>query len=313
MLRIILVPVLTVFALWLFFASPGAGAIAQEGPSKDDAQIVKVGIYVINIGRLEIATGAFTVDFYLTFRCDGTCDPENFEFMNGRANFTDLQFDGPNEKIYRIQASLTADLDMREYPFDSHELRITLEDKSLTSEELIYVVDPETSGIDPAVAVAGWELVTDWGVVIDDHFYPPWNEYYSRYSFSIPIKRATLSAVLKSFFPAVAIVITGLFALFISPSETLARLTINTSAFVGAVLFHLNLTSSVPPLGYLTYADQFMLANYAALLAALTATVTLMFLARSGREASVAAVHRFFLIATPTSWVALQVVIGLMR
>lgn len=312
MFKMILVPVVSLSVLFLFLF-PGTSVVAQEGPSTSGAEIVKVGIYVINVGRLDISTGTFTVDFYLTLRCDEPCDPTNFEFMNGRSPFVDQQWDGPEEKIFRIQASLTAHLDLRGYPFDSHDLTISLEDTNLTTEELVYVVDPETSGIDPAVSVAGWQLSSDWDAEVDDHYYPPWDETYSRYSFSIPIKRATLSAVLKSFLPAIAIVITGLLALFISPVDILARLTINTSAFVGSVLFHLNLTSSVPPLGYLTYADKFMIVNYLALLTALVATVAVMLLTRAGKEGSVARVHTIFLITTPSAWIALQVINGVLR
>ena len=66
-------------------------------------------------------------------------------------------------------------------------------------------------------------------------------------------------------------------------------------------------------MGYLTYADKFMLVNYLALLTALAATVTLMLLARSGREGSVHRVNVLFLIVTPSFWVVLQVINGVTR
>jgi hypothetical protein len=75
--------------------------------------------------------------------------------MNGRATSIDKQFDTPTEKIFRVQASLTENLNLRNYPFDKHALRIIIEDKDLTVEELRYRPDPSTSGVDNAVIIAG--------------------------------------------------------------------------------------------------------------------------------------------------------------
>ena len=47
---------------------------------------VQVGLYILNLGKFDIATGSFTADFYLSLKCEANCSPENFEFMNGRAS-----------------------------------------------------------------------------------------------------------------------------------------------------------------------------------------------------------------------------------
>ncbi len=84
------------------------------------------------------------------------------------------------------------------------------------------------------------------------------------------------------------------------------------SALVGAVLFHLNMTSSIPPVGYLTFADRFSLINYLALFVGLASSVWLLvedsrkvadrdrIVARTGR------ISHFFLAFTPALWVSLH-------
>ncbi len=112
---------------------------------------VKVGVYVLNVGRLDTATGAFTIDFYLAMTCDRACSPGNFEFSNGRATSIDRSVDDPTEKFYRVQASLTSSLNLSRYPFDRHKLIIELEDKDQTDQTLVYEVSLEDTGLDPAV------------------------------------------------------------------------------------------------------------------------------------------------------------------
>lgn len=82
------------------------------------------------------------------------------------------------------------------------------------------------------------------------------------------------------------------------------RLGINTSAIVGAILFHLTLTSQVPPVGYLTFADKFMLANYVGLIGALIATVALMVIGIERRPALAARIHAVSRATVPLAWFA---------
>jgi hypothetical protein len=45
-------------------ARPPATAFAES------PQIIDTGVYVLNVGRLDTTIGAYTVDFYLHFKCD---------------------------------------------------------------------------------------------------------------------------------------------------------------------------------------------------------------------------------------------------
>src|SRR5207253_1111985 len=88
-----------------------------------DPVTVKVGVYVLNVGKFDLLTGSYTVDFYL----DMTVLPPatdmgdaKFEFINGRAASTDKLIDTPGEKFYRVQANLQTNVDMRRFPWDTH-------------------------------------------------------------------------------------------------------------------------------------------------------------------------------------------------
>lgn len=274
----------------------------QQGPAK-----IKVGIYVLNIGKLDTASGAYTVDFYLSFSSDMPSDPGKFEFFNGRAISIDKSVDEPNEKFYRIQASLVNSLDLSRYPFDQHNLTIELEDKEQTINSQVYEVSLQDSGIDPAVRLAGWDI-TGWNAHVDNHHYVPYDTTFSKYVFAIQIQRSSLAAVLKTILPALIIVLVGLLSLILSPDKIIPRLTLNTGAFTSAVLFHLNMTSSLPPLGYLTFGDRFMIVNYIALTLTLISTLIALYYVDKKRPEAANRVHTLAIILVPILWVGLELI-----
>lgn len=295
-----------VLALMSLFAR---AAQAQDAPAPvvESPVEVKVGIYVLNIGNFNLSNGSFTVDFYLSFKSDRPFSPERFEFMNGRATSVDKMIDTPTEKFYRIQASLSQNIDFKGYPFDKHSLYIELEDKDNTTSIMKYVPDPKNSGIDPAVIIVGWGL-DGWIADVKEHHYIPYDETYSRFTFNINISRAALTSFIKSFLPVFFMVFVALLSLLLTPANVTLRLSLDISTLLAAVMFHLNLTSTIPPVGYLTFADKIMIITYVILIAILTSGVALM--RRTEEKDSVRAqkIYKYSLVILPVTTVVLYAV-----
>lgn len=123
--------------------------------------------------------------------------------------------------------------------------------------------------------MVGWNLLGSEGKVVQ-HEYPVYGETYSKYIFGVEIQRIVLTAILKAFLPAAFLVLVGLLALLLKPDKFAPRLGLNTSTLLGAVMFHLNVTGQIPPVGYLTFADRFMIVSYVVLIACLASTILLM-------------------------------------
>ncbi|MBM3946643.1 MAG: hypothetical protein FJ315_04490 [SAR202 cluster bacterium] len=297
---------LVLVAAMVLAASNSAAAPSRELAAQTGATVVKTGVYLLNVGRLDTLSGSFTADFYLRFRCDVACDPSQFEFMNGRATFLDKQYSDAQEQLYRVQAALTTNVDFSSYPFDRHRLLIALEDKHLSHEDLVFQVDPESSGVDSHVIVSGWELA-GWDAGVTMHYYPTYGDTYSRYEFYVEIRRGVWAAVLKGLLPALVIVLGGFLGFLLGPERSLQRLTVNTGALTGAILFHVNLTSQIPPAGSLTYVDKFMITNYLGLVGALAASVALLILSDRKREALALKVHRVSGLVIPVVWALMQI------
>jgi hypothetical protein len=308
--------IVAVFAFLVYFActlrpveantppSSQGAAWSSEDPQSNPNE-VKVGIYVLNIGKLDTASGAYTADFYLSFSSDSPSDPGKFEFFNGRATSVDKSVDDPTDKFYRIQASLVDNLNLTRYPFDRHHLTIEIEDKEQTVNTQVYEVSKQDSGLDPAVKLAGGDI-TGWDAHVENHYYAPYDTTFSKYVFDIQIQRSDIAAILKTILPALIIVLVGLLSLFLSPDKIIPRLTLNTGAFTSAVLFHLNMTSSLPPLGYLTLGDRFMIFNYLALTLTLISTLLALYYVDKKRPSAADRVHTLALVLVPVLWIGLE-------
>jgi len=258
-------------------------AFAQ--PEKAD-----IGVYIINAGKFDPQSGSYTVDFYLSYVCESNCTPD-FEFSNGRAVSIDKMIDEPAEKFYRIQAVLQDPVDFSRFPFDSHDLTIQIEDKTRTKDELVFDADVEQSGMEPELQFVGWQL-KNWSAEVKDHFYAPYDETFSKYTFRIVLQRETLSSLLKVFVPVVFIMLLNFFAHFPDPDKITTRITLHSSFLIAAVMFHVTLGSQLPPLGYLTVADKFMLAAYIPLSFSLLSDIVVLELTEEGDKRFVRTVHR---------------------
>jgi hypothetical protein len=283
--------------------------VPSIAPARAPAK-VRVGVLLLTVGDVNIATEAYEMDLYLIFNCDRPCNPNNFEIMNGRPISQELQDNFPTHKVFRIRAALRKTLDLRSYPFDRHPVSIAIEDKLLANDKLVYIPDPQNTGIDSGVYIPGWALTGHWHAGVEDHHYPVpvLNQAYSRYTFSVSIARPPMAAFLKVILPGLFLVGVGFLALLLGPERVTQRLTVSTSALVGAMLFHLNLAASIPPIGYLTFADRFMIVNYVALTLSVASTVILLYLVDKKRTDEANRLHPLFVTTLPALWILLQLV-----
>ncbi len=139
-------------------------------------------------------------------------------------------------------------------------------------------MDPSLSGIDSSVLVSGWDLLPKLSAENEDHIYKVYNESFSRARFYLEITHPWFSAFMKSIFAAIVIVAVGMLSFLISYEDAQDRIGLTSGTLASAIFYHLTLTSSVPPVGYLTYGDQFMILQYIFITAALATSVALFLL-----------------------------------
>jgi hypothetical protein len=246
-------------------------------------EVVKVGVYILSVGNLDTTISRYSVDFFLNFECvtEG-CDPSDFDLMNAGAGPEIEDQSDPAEAgqfyYYRVRSTMRTNLDLRDFPFDSHDLEIEIEDKNKTDTEYIYIVDPAQSGIDSSVYVAGWDLEPNITGNTSSHNYDVYSEAYSRARFHISIGHPWFSSFMKGLFAAIVIVAVGMLSFLMKPTDAQDRIALTSGTLASAIFYHMTLTASIPPVGYLTYADRFMILQYIFITASLGVAVGLFLL-----------------------------------
>jgi len=254
------------------FAEPEKAASEKSEPQK-----VKVGLYVLSLGKLDVSSGTYTVDFYLQLDSDKPIPDSSFEFMNGLTNSLEKVEDTVTpekavageaqkfEKFYRIKATLNTPIDLRRFPFDRQQMLIVIEDKTRTMEEVVYEADDKASGLDPAIFFPGWDI-TGWTLQTPEHDYKVYDEKFSQLKYAIDIQRVRLNSFLKTFLPVIFLMLIVMASFILDPEKITTRLAAISSALVASAMFHISISGQIPAVGYLTFADKFMVLTYLLLL-----------------------------------------------
>lgn len=240
-------------ALLLFAAFGTAWAESQQS--------YKMGIYLLNMGKIDLQTSSYDLDFYMwvySDEADFTKSKPEIEFMNGRATVEPIKVE-PHYYEARVKGNFLKNMDFRQYPFE--QLYLTIEVEGIKEiEQLILDADPD-SGIDPLVNIPGWSLAGSRQDIVT-HQYPD-GKVYSRYVYTITIERYFFSSFLKTIFPVIIITTIAMLAFWMSPSNFAPRIGLGASTLLAAVAAHLNAANQLPPVGYMTMLDKIMVIAYA--------------------------------------------------
>jgi len=253
-------------------------AMAESPEPQTSPAKVYVGVWLVNVEKVDLAASSYRLDFYLWFKFNPSeinlTDVKKFEFVNGPvAEFKPIEENEMGGYVeYRIKGDFIKTLDFTKYPFETHTLTIELEHKELDISNLRYIADPNST-IDEAVNVAGWEIA-EYSVTETEHSYR--DETFSRFILSIQLKRPMLSSFVKSVLPIIVITTISLLTFFISPQNFGQRIGLGVTTLMSATAFHLSLLSGIPPIGYLTFADRMMISVYIIFLYNLSASVYIM-------------------------------------
>ena len=262
---------LLVLIVTVSIATTTTKAQTSEKPTE-----VTVGVWLINVEKVDLASSTFKLDFYMWFKFDpeqiSLQEVKDFEFINGAPTKYEITAE-EGYLEYRVKGDFFKTFDFTDYPFENQELKVPIEHKSLDSTQLVYIPDIEESKIDQEANVAGWTL-NAFSVASADHSYG--TESYSRFVSTVILQRPLFSSIFKSVMPIAVITTIALLAFFVSPKNFAQRIGLGVTTLLSATAFHLSLLSGIPPTGYLTFADKMMIFVYALFLYDLSVSVLIM-------------------------------------
>jgi hypothetical protein len=259
-------------------------ALADDPKDDDDAApaqhapvAMKLGMKIQELGKLDLTAETFQAEFFVTVTCDHEPCKPNLDVANGKLlGKPEKLKDDPLFKEYKIKAELGALLDFSEYPYDSHALQIVLEDKG-DPEQITYAVDDAHTGVADKgrFKLPGWELSQDIHAAAVETDAPDGRKV-SQVHYYIEAKRPMLMATFKSVVPVLIMMFVAAFTLLLKPKSASGRLTAATAGLSAVVMFQVAQVGALPPLGYLTRLDKFMIATYLIYLANIAFSVAMV-------------------------------------
>jgi hypothetical protein len=248
-------------------------------PSLGGPAAVKVGFVISEIRDYQIQDGSFSADFFMSFTADKPVPKLHPVFTNGHDTNCTAIVEVETFRFYRCTGTFTSPVDLLDYPFDTQQLDISVEDAVYGVDTIVFVADPRRTSLDANFRLSGYSVATV-GANTFKHQYPSRFDhddlYVSRYKFTLALDRFAQSAAFSVFVPAFIIVIISLIGLWVPPSELEVRSNAGAPMLAAAVLFHYSLVQSLPATGYLTHADKLMLGVYVSLLMNMATTWVFM-------------------------------------
>ncbi len=222
----------------------------------------------------------FYADFFVWFKYYGDDDAANVVFTNISDPQTltidevrSEETDGLKYEVYRVTGTFTSPLDFRAFPFDSQDLQVHFQNRTLTSTQLVYAIDSDFALIDQTErlstggnATTSISQISNWqanslqafagSVGTSSNLGDPDVKVatqgieFSQVGVNIDISRNVGQFLLKNLLPLILLLAITYISLFFSHEQTTERVSFGiTGVLTGAVLLS-TVVSVLPDVGY---------------------------------------------------------------
>lgn len=225
---------------------PEQAALAQTLSA--GATRINVGTYVENLREINMKSSYYRVEFMVWFNWEGDADIDpanNFRVYKGIVNKKTLikesRVNGRNYQLVSMDVTVSKNFNTIRFPLESHQMRLYVE-STYPIQEVVYVPDCETSGINPNLTISGFEFLRhDIGGVTflydSTHGDPNVQEHMmtSEILTMFEINRSNLGLYFKCFISLVGTITWALITLFLSSQHHVDPLGMIPGALFGTV------------------------------------------------------------------------------
>jgi hypothetical protein len=264
---------------------------------------VQVGLFVLDLAKLDMKESEFYTDFYLWFKspASGSIDwnPGAIEFMNGTVESATPWASEPVDGglrtywVQRVKGRFRGRFNLHTYPFDRQNLPIILEDSEFSAGELLFEPDPTQSADGQKWMEATLE-VPDWrkgGATFSTYIHEYNTDFglgakaearYSRFVFTMQLDRLFIPHLIKFVIPLLVIAGMAYMVFFINAKEFESQCGICVTSLLSAVALHISQADALPAVGYLVISDKIFILFYIVIFSALVQTVVVNNYAKRG-------------------------------
>ena len=267
--------------------------VASEADRIDGVDYIEVGDSTFEVQRVAL-TGVdfnlvrdlntvdqtFYADFFVWFKYHGDDNAADVVFTNISDpqlltvdELRSTEVDGMKYKVYRVTGYFTARLDFHSFPFDSQNLLVHYQSRTIPSDQLVYAIDSDFTqiSIPDRLSVGGnatepFDQINNWkaddlqasagSVGTSSNLGNPEVKVasqgieFSQVSVDISIGRNVDQFLLKNLLPLILLLAITYISLFFSHDQTTERVSFGiTGVLTGAVLLS-TVVSVLPDVGY---------------------------------------------------------------
>jgi len=297
-------PVMILTLLLIVWGTASWGQPAS--PAESVPMKVEVGLYIIDIAKLDLKENQFYADFYIWYKWSRNPDldwsPEKVEFMNGTIETatklaSETLASGKEYASQRIKGTFRGRFKLHSYPFDTQTLPIILEDQESGIHRVVFVPDPDVPDsrkwVEADVQVPDWQI-QGTNAFTDVHHYDTnfgdstkinseRNSHYSRFTFQVKLGRFFIPHMIKFIIPLLVIAGMAYMVFFINAKEFEAQCGICVTSLLSAVALHMSQADALPAVGYLVLSDKIFILFYVTIFSALVQTVVANNYAKTGK------------------------------
>jgi hypothetical protein len=165
------------------------------------------------------------------------------------------------EVVYRqrVWGSFSQPLELREFPFDTQRLEITLGNIGFGSQNIHLKPSPD-SGISEVLSIPDWEIM-QWDFAAKDLRLDNKSSLIPVMVFSLEVKRYTNFFKFNVILPLILIVMMSWMVFWIDPSLISSQISVAVTAMLTMIAYRFALAGMLPRLPFLTTMDFFVIAS----------------------------------------------------
>lgn len=306
--------------LALLFA--GAARAQQASPvSAAPSNPVLVGAYVNKIQDLNFRENKYAIDFWLWFRWkpEGPLAEfkplESFEIINGKienkSSVVEKQIGDINYAAVRVSATMSETWELSRFPFDSHTVRINIEDSGLTIPDLVFMPDRNNSGLGDELDIAGWTALNFMVDVKEKIYRTNYGDIslpkdsrsdYSRFVFGVDLERTSFGSAIKLLSTVLLATAVAFVAFFVKPSDLDARFGMGVGSLFAVAASAFISASLVPDSGDMTVSDKLHMVALGFIFVTLLISALGLKIEVSGREELAFKIDRYCVVLMPLAF-----------
>ena len=265
-------------------------AVIERPASGNGPTQVSVGIWVVDISKIDSAEQSFTAEVAVVLRWH---DPrlahtgsgivrypleqiwhprvalvnETSSVSRKFPDYVEVEPDGTVNYRQRYDGAFTQPLRLRSFPFDRQTFHVQLVAVRYRPNEVTFVPDEDwirnglqrAGGIAPSITLPDW-TVEKWETKPLTYALSPGFEY-SGYTFEFTASRNVQHYILKVILPLVLIVMMSWSVFWIDPNTSNSQISIAVTSMLTLIAYRFAVDSQLPRLPYMTRLDAFFLVS----------------------------------------------------